>query len=113
MDMDRTKRTASKPRSGLVGGSRAQGQPVVSAGGAVLVLGGVVALARLAAGGFQVGVDDGGNVVALPHDLAFLQPDHPVAARLDLGQVVRYQEDRARLLAQLDDPLVTLGAEVR
>src|SRR6185437_3760814 len=67
MDMDRTKRTASKPRSGLIGGSRDQGQPVVSAGGAVLVLGGVVALARFAAGGFQVGVDDGGNVVALPH----------------------------------------------
>ena len=74
---------------------------------------GLVPLARLAAGGFQVGVDDRGHVVALPHDLALLQPDHPVAARLDLGQVVRDQEHGARLPAQLDDPLVALGPEVR
>jgi hypothetical protein len=73
----------------------------------VLILG-LLALARLAAGGFQVGVDDRGHIVALHHQLALFQPDHPVTARLDLGEVVRDQEHAACLLAELENPLLAL-----
>ena len=79
----------------------------------MLALGGLVPLARLAPGGLQIGVDDRRDVVALPHDLALFQPDDPVATRLDLGQVVRDEEHRACFPAQLDDPVVALGPEVR
>jgi len=69
------------------------------------------AVAGLAAGRGQVLVDDAGHVVAVPQDLAGLHPDDARAALLDLAQVVRDQEDRPRLLAQLLDPVVRLGAE--
>jgi PAS domain S-box-containing protein len=69
------------------------------------------AVAGLAAGRGQVLVDDAGDVVAVPQDLAGLHPDDARAALLDLAQVVRDQEDRPRLLAQLLDPVVRLGAE--
>jgi len=72
---------------------------------------GALALAGLAAGRGQVLVDDSGNIVAVSQDLAGLHPDHPVAALLDLAQVVRDQEDRARLVPQFLDPVVALGAE--
>ena len=103
-----------RANSGAAGSSTHTGPlPGPSCGSAVLAFGGLVTLARLAPSGFQVGVDNRGDVVALPHDLAFFQPDHPVAARLDLGQVVRDEEHRARFAAQLDDPFVALGPEVR
>jgi hypothetical protein len=73
----------------------------------------LVPVTRFAAGGLQVGVDYRRDIVALHHHLAFFQPDHPIAGRLDLGEVVRDQEDAARLLAELEDPLLALGAEVR
>ena len=72
---------------------------------------GLLAVAGLAAGRGQVLVDDAGNVVAVPQDLAGLHPDHPVAALLDLAEVVGDEEDRARLVAQFLDPVVALGAE--
>ena len=72
---------------------------------------GLLAVAGLAAGRGQVLVDDTGNVVAVPQDLASLHPDNAVAALLDLAEVVGDKEDRARLVAQLLDPVVALGAE--
>jgi PAS domain S-box-containing protein len=69
------------------------------------------AVARFAAGRGQVLVDDAGHVVAVPQDLAGFHPEDPRAALLDLAEVVGDEEDRARLLAQLLDPLVRLGAE--
>jgi PAS domain S-box-containing protein len=72
---------------------------------------GLLAVARLAAGGGQVLVDDAGDVIAVAQDLAGLHPDHPVAALLDLAQVVGDQEDRAGLVPQLLDPVVALGPE--
>jgi two-component sensor histidine kinase len=71
----------------------------------------LLAVAGLAAGGGQILVDDAGNVVAVAQDLAGLHPDHPVAALLDLAEVVGDKEDRARLFAQLLDPVVALGPE--
>ena len=71
----------------------------------------LLAVAGLAAGGGQVLVDDAGDVVAVAQDLAGLHPDHPVAALLDLAEVVGHEEDRAGLVAQLLDPVVALGAE--
>ena len=72
---------------------------------------GLLPVARLAAGGGQVLVDDGGDIVAVAQDLAGLHPDHPVAALLDLAQVVGDEEDRAGLVPQLLDPVVALGTE--
>ena len=71
----------------------------------------LLAVAGLAAGRGQVLVDDAGNIVAVPQDLARLHPDNAVAALLDLAEVVGDQEDRARLVAQLLDPVVALGTE--
>jgi len=65
----------------------------------------------LASGRRQVLVDDTRDVVAVAQDLAGLHPDHPVAALLNLAEVVRDKEDRARLIPQLLDPVVALGAE--
>ena len=70
-----------------------------------------LAVAWLAAGRGQVLVDDAGDVVAVPQDLAGFHPEDPRAALLDLAEVVRDEEDRPRFLAQLLDPLVRLGAE--
>jgi PAS domain S-box-containing protein len=72
---------------------------------------GSLAVAGLAARGDQVLVDDTGDVVAVAQDLAGFHPDHPVAALLDLTEVVRDQEDRPRLVPQFLDPVVALGAE--
>ncbi len=72
---------------------------------------GALPVAWLAAGRGQVLVDDAGDVVAVPQDLARFHPDDPGAALLDLAEVVRDEEDRARFLAQLLDPVVRLGAE--
>jgi PAS domain S-box-containing protein len=74
---------------------------------------GLLAVAGFAAGGGQVLVDDAGHVVAVPQDLACFHPDHPVAALLDLAEVVRDEEHRARLVAQFPDPVVALHAEGR
>jgi hypothetical protein len=70
-------------------------------------------VAWLAAGCLKVLVDDPGNVVAVAEDLARFHPEHPVAALLDLTEVVGHQEDRARLVAQFLDPVVALGPEGR
>jgi PAS domain S-box-containing protein len=70
-----------------------------------------LAVAWLAAGRGQVLVDDAGDVVAVPQDLAGFHPEDPRAALLDLAEVVRDEEDRPRFLTQLLDPLVRLGAE--
>jgi PAS domain S-box-containing protein len=70
-----------------------------------------LAVAWLAAGRGQVLVDDAGDVVAVPQDLAGFHPEDPGAALLDLAEVVRDEEDRPRFLPQLLDPLVRLGAE--
>jgi beta-glucosidase len=70
-------------------------------------------LAGLPAGGGEVLVDYAGHVLAVPEDLARLHPDHPVAALLDLAEVVRDQKDRAGLVAQFLDPVVALGPEGR
>jgi hypothetical protein len=67
----------------------------------------------LAAGGGQVLVDDAWHVVAVAQDLAGLHPDHPVAALLDLAEVVGDEEDGSRLVAQFLDPRMALGAERR
>src|ERR1700753_3023109 len=67
--------------------------------------------AAVAAGGFEVGVDDAGHVIAVHDDLAALQPDDPVAGLLDLTQVVGDQEHGARFLPQFLDALVALGPE--
>ena len=74
---------------------------------------GALAVAGLAAGRGQVLVDDSGHVVAVPQDLPGFHPDHPVAALLDLAQVVGDQEDRARLVPQFLDPVVAFAAERR
>ena len=71
----------------------------------------LLAVARLAAGRGQVLVDDAGNIVAVPQDLAGLHPDHPVAALLDFAEVMGDEEDRAGLVSQLLDPVVALGPE--
>ena len=71
------------------------------------------ASAWLAAGGDQVGIDDAGDIVAGLDDLALLQPDHPVAGRLDLTEVVGDQEHGPGVSAQFLDPGVALAAELR
>ena len=73
----------------------------------------LLAVAGLAAGSRQVLVDNAGHVVAVPQDLAGFHPDHPVAALLDLAEVVRDQEDGSRFVAQFLNPGVALGAEGR
>jgi PAS domain S-box-containing protein len=74
---------------------------------------GALAVAGLATGRRQVLVDHPRHVVAVPQDLAGLHPDDPVAALLDLTEVVGDQEHGARLVAQFLDPVVALGAECR
>jgi len=71
----------------------------------------LLALPWLAAGRGQVLVDDTRHVVAVSQDLAGFHPDHPVAALLDLAEVMGDEEDRACLVPQFLDPVVALGAE--
>src|SRR5262245_28124352 len=58
----------------------------------------------LAARGLDVLVDDADHILALVHDLAGVQPDHPVAGLFDLLEVVGDEEHGARLVPQLIDP---------
>jgi PAS domain S-box-containing protein len=74
---------------------------------------GLLAVAGLAAGSGQVLIDDARHVVAVPQDLAGLHPDHPVAALLDLAEVVRDEENGSRIVPQFLDPCVALGPERR
>src|SRR5690349_11636351 len=74
--------------------------------------GGQVAEPRVAAGRHQVVVKDAGDVVSRLHDLAFLDPDDPVAGLVDLAQLVRHQEHGARLGAQLVDTVMALALEL-
>ena len=66
---------------------------------------------RFAASGGEVLVNHAGHVVAIPHDLPSLHPDHAVAALLDLAEVVRHEEHGACLVPQFLDPVVALGPD--